>query len=256
MKAMVYSFSGSGNTRHLAGKLVQQLEQLSVHCTVHEFRSTPPVPSDCDFFGICFPVYCWSPQWMIVQWVRSLPKMNGKKCFIFENYAGQPANATRRLWLELKRKNIEVVAIGSTIALETWTFARSKKNMPLLEKAYQETDEKIDLPLFAKRIVDTVTGKVKPDSVKPYRWSWFDMVVPFFTKPMIGISYGIKIDRSKCTKCGLCVGNCPSGALTMPDYPTYKKPCAACYGCINICPTDAIDSFGTKGKVRYRKVTI
>lgn len=256
MKAMIYSFSGSGNTKHLTNELTTILRQLSVHCSIHEFLTTPPPPVDCDFFGICFPVYCWSPQWLIVQWVRSLPDLAGKKCFIFENYAGQPANAARRLWSELKKKNANVVAIGSTMAPETWTFARSEKHMPLLDKKYSETNDKIDISKFAKHIIDAVTGKIESDKVKPYRWSWFDMVVPFYTKQMIGISYGIKIDKSKCTKCGLCVGNCPSGSLTMQSYPTYKKPCAACYGCINICPTDAINSFGTKGKVRYRKVSI
>ena len=256
MKANVYFFSGSGNTRHLTDQLVMELKKLSVESSVYDFRTTPPLPGDCDFFGICFPVYCWSPQWLIVQWVRNLPDLAGKKCFIFENYAGQPANATRRLWLELKKKNADVVAIGSTMAPETWTFARSEKHMPLLDKKYAETTDKIDISKFTRHIIDAVTGKIAPDSVKPYKWSWFDMIVPFYTRPMMGISYGIKIDRSKCTKCGLCVGNCPSGALTMVDFPKYKKPCAACYGCINICPTDAINSFGTKGKVRYRKVSI
>lgn len=256
MKAKVYSFSGSGNTRHLTGLLVDELKKHSVECSVFEFRTPPPAPDDCDFFGICFPVYCWSPQWLIVQWVRNLPDLKGKKCFIFANYAGQPANAVRRLWLELKKRNANIVAIETTMAPETWTFARSEKNMPLLEKAYAETPDKIDIQIFAQHIVDTISDKVEPDKVEPYRWSWFDMIVPFYTRPMMGISYGIKVDRSKCTKCGLCVENCPSGALTMVDYPKYKKPCAACYGCINICPTDAINSFGTKGKVRYRKVIV
>lgn len=256
MKAKIYSFSGSGNTRHLTGKLVEALKALSVDSEIFGFKTTPPNPDGCDFFGICFPVYCWSPQWLIVQWVRNLPDMKGKKCFVFANYAGQPSNAVRRLWLELRKKNVDLVAIGMTLAPETWTFARSEKHMPLLEKDYAESTDKIDIPNFASHIIDTVTGKVQPDKVQPYKWSWFDMIVPFFTKPMMGISYNIKINRSKCTKCGLCAKNCPSGALTMKDFPSYKKPCAACYGCINICPFDAIDSFGTKGKVRYRKVAI
>ena len=255
MKADVYYFSGSGNTRELTKRLADQLKALNVDSNVYDFKSPPPNPTS-DFFGICFPVYCWSPQWMIVQWVRNLPDMNGKPCFIFENFAGDAANAVRRLWLELKKKNVNVVALGSTLAPETWTFARSQKNMPILDKYYSESPDKIDMQKFASHIVDAVTGKVEPDKVKPYKWSWYDMIVPFFTKPMMGISYSIKIDRSKCTKCCLCVKNCPSGALTMQEYPTYKKPCAACYGCINVCPTDAINSFGTKGKVRYRKVSI
>jgi NAD-dependent dihydropyrimidine dehydrogenase PreA subunit len=256
MKARIYSFSGSGNTRHLTGKLVEELSKLSVKCNVFGFKTTPPNPDECDFFGICFPIYCWSPQWLIVQWVRNLPDLAGKKCFIFANYAGQPANAVRRLWLELKKKNANLVAIGMSMAPETWTFARSQKNMPLLEKAYVETTDKLDIPQFARHVIDAVDGRVEPDKVQPYRWSWFDMIVPFYTKPMIGNSYGIKIDVKKCTKCGLCVKNCPSGALSMQDFPKYSKPCAGCYGCINICQTDAIDALGTKGKIRYRKVVI
>lgn len=46
--------------------------------------------------------------------------------------------------------------------------------------------------------------------------------------------------NSKCTKCGLCVTNCPVGAINN-DNPrkTDKTKCITCMRCVNICPKHA-----------------
>ena len=54
----------------------------------------------------------------------------------------------------------------------------------------------------------------------------------------------IQIDPEKCTHCGACVGQCPSGALCV-DPATRKvymdsEKCIACQQCVPACPYRAI----------------
>ena len=67
-------------------------------------------------------------------------------------------------------------------------------------------------------------------------------------KPILrpeGVHMGImKVDKDKCTSCGLCLQNCPFGAWEMDEgeAPRLKEKhdCFSCYNCIVVCPVDAL----------------
>ncbi|TFG02416.1 MAG: 4Fe-4S dicluster domain-containing protein [Promethearchaeota archaeon] len=55
----------------------------------------------------------------------------------------------------------------------------------------------------------------------------------------------VGIDKDKCTKCGLCVNECPASNITMEGEDGVAmfdplKPCINCGHCIAICPTNAV----------------
>ncbi len=55
----------------------------------------------------------------------------------------------------------------------------------------------------------------------------------------------IKVDRSKCVKCGLCVADCPACILDMGnDGPecNVDRGCMSCGHCVAICPTGAMNN--------------
>jgi len=60
-----------------------------------------------------------------------------------------------------------------------------------------------------------------------------------------GVHMGImKVDKDKCTSCGLCLQNCPFGAWEMgeDEHPRLKEKhdCFSCYNCMVVCPVDAL----------------
>lgn len=56
---------------------------------------------------------------------------------------------------------------------------------------------------------------------------------------------GVKLDKSKCTNCGLCIGVCKMDTKKVGDH-----ECIQCGECISVCPTKAISWKGSKLLVR------
>ena len=52
---------------------------------------------------------------------------------------------------------------------------------------------------------------------------------------------GVRLDKTKCTDCGLCQGVCPMDIKTVGDH-----ECIQCGKCISVCPTKAISWKGSK----------
>ncbi len=44
--------------------------------------------------------------------------------------------------------------------------------------------------------------------------------------------------KENCTKCGICVENCPVGAIIYPEE-TDEKKCIGCMRCVAVCPENA-----------------
>lgn len=53
-----------------------------------------------------------------------------------------------------------------------------------------------------------------------------------------------KVNKKKCTKCGICVNLCPTKNISMEtgEFPKFGKNCIACFGCELMCPEEAISS--------------
>lgn len=52
----------------------------------------------------------------------------------------------------------------------------------------------------------------------------------------------VRIDKSKCNLCGLCLKFCPTGVFKHEDrgIKVNDELCIACYGCVILCPNVAI----------------
>lgn len=60
------------------------------------------------------------------------------------------------------------------------------------------------------------------------------------------------VDETLCTRCGLCVRDCPSRIIVMDDgakphiAPDQESACLQCQHCLAICPTAAVEILGRK----------
>lgn len=50
-----------------------------------------------------------------------------------------------------------------------------------------------------------------------------------------------KVDKDKCTACGVCVDACPTEAITLDDVAKVdEEKCVDCGTCVDECPNEAI----------------
>jgi ferredoxin len=50
------------------------------------------------------------------------------------------------------------------------------------------------------------------------------------------------VDEGACTRCGICVEQCPVGAVALDPYPVFAGTCFDCFNCVRLCPEEAIDT--------------
>lgn len=58
-------------------------------------------------------------------------------------------------------------------------------------------------------------------------------------KPTIKSVIDHQLDATKCVMCGLCVNNCPVGAIDAKTLAINSEPCVECQRCSHICPVAA-----------------
>lgn len=51
----------------------------------------------------------------------------------------------------------------------------------------------------------------------------------------------IRIDKSSCIACGLCVRNCPSGCIDIGRKAVDNETCVKCLKCLTVCPKNSVD---------------
>ena len=64
----------------------------------------------------------------------------------------------------------------------------------------------------------------------------------------------VRVDKSKCNSCGLCVKLCPVNNIELIKYPEFLNNCCLCMRCFAYCPKEAI-SFKNYRSARYRATT-
>ncbi len=248
MKIGIVYFSGTGNTKKFAREISDSFNQLGASSEIIPVSGDLAIDS-FDIVGVCFPVYAWAAPWMITHWIKRLQKQNSKKAFIYVTYAGKVANAITRTFRLMTKKGFDVRNWGMGVAEETWTVLRTPEK--LAEIAEKQKKKVSNDPMnFATKTLKIASGKTEKKPAPESNFSWHDLIVPFYTRTWLWTWFRVKVDKNKCTKCGVCASVCPTGCITLDPFPKIKAPCSACYGCINHCPEEALDSLGTKGKMR------
>ncbi|NLF32791.1 MAG: 4Fe-4S binding protein [Planctomycetes bacterium] len=246
MSTIVYWFSGTGNSLHLARRIAEGLGDTELVSIAHAMRAADP-PRTAERVGLVFPVYAWGPPGIVHRFIERLV-VEGKP-YVFAAFtcggsAGSTAAITRKL---LRRRGLDLAAAWSV---------RMVENYPPLGGAPAPDAQQRHLAAADRRIGEIVGSlKAFPAGVtrdgNPLFGLLGPLIHPLFLRDLPRMDRKFTADDT-CIQCGLCAQICPVGNIDLVDgRPRWLGRCEQCYACFHFCPTRAIQRGRTARQHRY-----
>ena len=245
---MIFYFSGTGNTKYLAGKISGRMgERLVSIADALKSGEVVFTAEKGESVGFVIPVYFSGVPKCVREFIEKMNLTLSGDNYIFTalSCGGSTANAGKMLKTLLSEKGIEVNAAYSVVMVDNYI---PMYNIPSQEEAnrmLEEINPKIEL--LKEKIAEKKDGDF--DSNKGAK-IMTALMYPFY-KPFRKTKKFYATD--KCISCGKCESGCVDKAIEIRNgKPVWiKSECTQCLRCINACPTRAIQ-FGKKTEKRNR----
>ncbi len=237
-KAILYVFSGTGNTKLIAEEFSKNFVKYDIETTIYMISANfedVPDPSDYDIIGFGYPVHAFNAPQLVVNFAKQLHSVHDKYTFIFKS-SGEPLklnNASSNKLIKVLKEKGYAVSLERHIVMPYNMIFRHNDDMAkqlwLLGKQLVE--------LYAEEIANEKKEKIKYPIYKrahiyPFRIEWYGA-------KFNGKLY--KVDMDKCIKCMKCVKTCPMHNISYEDGKfKFGKDCIMCVRCSFNCPKNAI----------------
>ena len=260
----IFTYSLTGTTQHLANTIAQELETVGggqvfekpeQYSLVDLFkqqstpeaaaRTTSSTIARSSVIGIGGLAWYWKEPPMVRDWISQIPAhcLAGKPVFLFISAGSSAGKAFDRLEHEIALKGAYVVGTVTQVVGTSNFFMYTSKRLLIsntgFEAAHKEAHDLAEaLAVWSK--------PSHPPVVKGPRDAVDDMV-----SGCKGFMMPITVDKSRCSKCLLCVKGCPANCIDVEDVGGYPRvdfaKCLACCRCMNRCPSRAIGPQGLVG---------
>ncbi len=245
-RCLLVYYSQGGTTNRIAESIAKGL--LAAHHVVdlHNLKDGPaPGLATYDVLGLGTPTYYFRPPFIVTDHLNSLPDVAGKPFFVFVVHGavlGDAGNVVRRSLEGRGGKEI-----GYSLYFGVDYFLGYLKRGYLLSPNHPKPDEIAQAELFGREIAARLGGKEyrKADYDPPthvvYRVER-SLINRLFVRQMYSRLF--RVDRKKCTSCGLCMKLCPTRNVSEDTrgHPVWGRNCILCFSCEMKCPKDAINS--------------
>ncbi|MHA1148080.1 MAG: EFR1 family ferrodoxin [Promethearchaeota archaeon] len=253
MQINIYYMTGTNNSKRAAKLLELQLNSMNhqskaINWLDHEFDGW----DSADAFGFIAPVHSFREPTPFRKRIKALPKnskSSKKPVFIISCCEGMPGQFYKRVAKQLKKKDINIIGVKtyygpSNVLMWKKSFNRSQKDV--------DPEKDNSILLFAKKLPELIEKNERYKVKGNLFWGFIAAMVKNWNLRVM-LKGGIKVDETKCNKCGKCAKNCMAQCISLDPFPIVNmKKCVVCLGCINLCPKDALDAENTKGKERFR----
>lgn len=244
MDIVLTYFSQTGQTLRVAEAMAEALQERGHALRVLPMRDAKPGDiAGCDVLGVGAPSFESQAPAPVKAWMRAWPALYGKPSFVFATAGGAPGNTLYELTSALRAK-------GGAVKGGFMCRGMVHHPAPCLIGRMPQRPDALDLSRardFALAVERHISGgcagdlpESRPDALKPT--VGFYQLVGLIAKPFLLriILPKPRLDRERCTQCGTCETECPSGSIVLDPYPVINGRCIRCYRCSNVCPQNAL----------------
>lgn len=243
-KCLIVYFSQNGTTASVAARIAVGLRAEGFSVDLHNLQDVKaPDPGGYDLLGVGSPTYVFRPPFVVLDYLRDLPVLNGLPAFAFLLYGTHPGDAGTMIRRKLSQRGAREV--GYYRALGVDRYLGYLKLGYLFSPGHPMPAELDQAEQFAHEVAARSTGALyePPDEDPPpgivyrlERFLWSRLLVQQV------FSRTFQAAPDKCNRCGLCTTLCPSQNIKLDKdgWPTWGRGCLMCLSCEMGCPEDAI----------------
>lgn len=234
--AIIYVFSGSGNTRRVCEEFARNFEGDGIPTKLVDIRRDEgcPSPLDYDIVVVAHPVHGFNAPTPIFKFIRKLPQGEGKRVYVVET-SGEP----------LKLNDGAHLSVRNSLKRRGYTFGGHLRYVMPYCIIFRHSDGMASRMWAAARKQIALDAPMLEggEEWKTFTSLWtkfVNLVVKVEHPAMPLIGRGFK-PTDACIGCGKCARVCPQANIKMVDKrPEFGSHCVGCMGCAFSCPKDAI----------------
>lgn len=245
---MVLYFSGTGNSRYVAGRVARALGEPL--CSLNERIKAgdySPVETG-ERLIVVTPTYAWRIPRLVEDWLQKTKFPGAKRVWFLMTCGSEIGNAEKYNRVLSREMGLSYMGTAQVVMPENYI---ALFRVPGVEESRQ-------IVTRAEPDIDrAIAALAAGEAFAPPRNNLYDRVV---SGPVNPVFYALVVkDRAfaagaTCTGCGRCAQLCPTNNIVLRSgKPVWGGNCTHCMACISYCPTEAIE-YGKKsvGKPRYR----
>lgn len=245
---MVLYFSGTGNSRYVAGRVARALGEPL--CSLNERIKAgdySPVETG-ERLIVVTPTYAWRIPRLVGDWLQKTKFPGAKRVWFLMTCGSEIGNAEKYNRVLSREMGLSYMGTAQVVMPENYI---ALFRVPGVEESRQ-------IVARAEPDIDrAIAALAAGEAFAPPRNNLYDRVV---SGPVNPVFYALVVKdrafaaRAACTGCGRCAQLCPTNNIVLRSgKPVWGGNCTHCMACISYCPTEAIE-YGKKsvGKPRYR----
>ena len=236
MRILILYFSGTGNTRWLAGYLKHGFEERGYSTDLKDIADeSQPDYSSYGLIGLAHPIYGSGLPGIVGTFLEQNADVRKRIEFVFTTFGyvnGLGYFAERKLISDNIKWyfNIRMFNNVSTPEREN-RIVSPEERLAARKKIENIIDGKLYLLLEKKNHIDGLGPQLIAGTV----------IRRFFRNKLKNHYKSLSVDMQRCAKCQKCISDCPTGSISeTAGYFMFADTCTACMRCYNNCPAGAI----------------
>lgn len=244
---MVLCFSGTGNSRYMARRIAEGLQDEITDLNAKiKANDNSPIRTERDVIVVA-PTYAWRIPRIVEDWLSKTELAGAERMWFVMDCGSEIGNAAKYNRRLADQKHLRYMGTAQIVMPENYIAMFGVPQTEEARKIVEKAEPGIDAAIAHIR-----AGR----SFAAPRNNFYDRIV---SGPVNPVFYRFFVKSSPfhandaCIGCGRCVKNCPMNCIRLENgKPIWGKGCTHCMACICYCPAEAIE-YGKKsiGKPRY-----